>query len=159
MLHPVMPGLIGYPNMWVHQQRVFEAVRQGRHVLVATGTGSGKTEAFLYPIVDDLLRQRDGGIAGGPVGGSGLSHERHWPTISWSACATCWPGTNITFRAMGRHYADNERDVTIERFTSSSRPAYLAERQKRKEEAVAENGRYGPSRRWRNAAARRTSAR
>ena len=58
-LHPVMPGLIGYPSMWLHQQQVFEAVKEGQHVLVATGTGSGKTESFLYPIVDDLLRQRD----------------------------------------------------------------------------------------------------
>jgi hypothetical protein len=38
-LHHAMAGLIGYPSMWKHQQQVFEA--------------------FLYPIVDDLLRQRD----------------------------------------------------------------------------------------------------
>ena len=62
LLHPVMPGLIGYPSMWLHQQQVFEAVKAGQHVLVATGTGSGKTESFLYPIVDDLLRQRDRGV-------------------------------------------------------------------------------------------------
>ena len=65
MLHHVMPGLIGYPSMWLHQQQVFEAVKAGNHVLVATGTGSGKTESFLYPIVDDLLRQRDKGITSG----------------------------------------------------------------------------------------------
>ena len=57
-----MPGLIGYPSMWLHQEQVFEAVKAGQHVLVATGTGSGKTESFLYPIIDDLLRQRDQGI-------------------------------------------------------------------------------------------------
>src|SRR5260370_12308334 len=51
--------------MWKHQQQVFEAVKTGNHVLVSTGTGSGKTEAFLYPIVDDLLRQRDKGITSG----------------------------------------------------------------------------------------------
>src|SRR5439155_12148658 len=64
-LHHTMPGLIGYLSMWKHQQQVFEAVKKGNHVLVATGTGSGKTEAFLYPIVDDLLRQRDQGITSG----------------------------------------------------------------------------------------------
>jgi ATP-dependent helicase YprA (DUF1998 family) len=62
LLHPVMPGLIGYPSMWLHQEQVFEAVQAGQHVLVSTGTGSGKTEAFLYPLIDDLLRQRDKGI-------------------------------------------------------------------------------------------------
>ena len=60
-LHAAMPGLIGYPTMYLHQQQVFEAVKANQHVQVATGTGSGKTESFLYPIVDELLRQRDAG--------------------------------------------------------------------------------------------------
>ena len=76
LLHPIMPGLIGYPSMWLHQQQVFEAVKAGRHVLVATGTGSGKTESFLYPIVDDLLRQRDQGITRGDHGDPRLPDER-----------------------------------------------------------------------------------
>ena len=60
-----MPGLIGYPTMYLHQEQVFEAVKAGQHVLVSTGTGSGKTESFVYPITDDLLRQRDQGIREG----------------------------------------------------------------------------------------------
>ncbi len=32
--------------------------------LVTTGTGSGKTEAFLYPILDHVLRAKDRGITG-----------------------------------------------------------------------------------------------
>ena len=59
ILHPVMPGLIGYPTMYLHQEQVFEAVKAGQHVLVSTGTGSGKTESFVYPITDDLF---DSGI-------------------------------------------------------------------------------------------------
>ena len=34
-----------------------EAVRCAHNYLVATGTGSGKTEAFLFPLVDTLLRE------------------------------------------------------------------------------------------------------
>lgn len=41
----------------LHQQR---ALACKTNYLVATGTGSGKTEAFLYPLVDELLR--DGGF-------------------------------------------------------------------------------------------------
>ena len=33
------------------------AINRDENYLVATGTGSGKTEAFLYPLVDDLLEQ------------------------------------------------------------------------------------------------------
>jgi hypothetical protein len=39
-----------------HQQQALElAVRDNKSLLVATGTGSGKTEAFLYPIAHALL--------------------------------------------------------------------------------------------------------
>ena len=33
------------------------AIGRDENYLVATGTGSGKTEAFLFPLVDDLVRQ------------------------------------------------------------------------------------------------------
>ncbi|TCM75230.1 DEAD/DEAH box helicase [Rhodovulum steppense] len=36
-----------------------EALMRRDNYLVATGTGSGKTEGFLYPLVDDLLRDPD----------------------------------------------------------------------------------------------------
>lgn len=39
-----------------HQQRAMElACKQEKSLLVATGTGSGKTETFLYPIANQLL--------------------------------------------------------------------------------------------------------
>jgi DEAD/DEAH box helicase domain-containing protein len=43
-----------------HQQRAFERLdaRAGLNSLVATGTGSGKTECFLYPILDHCYRNR-----------------------------------------------------------------------------------------------------
>ncbi|HTT23879.1 MAG TPA: DEAD/DEAH box helicase, partial [Candidatus Sulfotelmatobacter sp.] len=43
-----------------HQQQAFERLdtRAGRSTIIATGTGSGKTESFLYPILDHCFRQR-----------------------------------------------------------------------------------------------------
>ena len=35
------------------------AVKAGKHLIVSTGTGSGKTEAFLSPILDTALTLRD----------------------------------------------------------------------------------------------------
>ncbi len=43
-----------------HQADALEAiVRDEQNVIVATGTGSGKTECFLYPILDSLLKESD----------------------------------------------------------------------------------------------------
>lgn len=43
-----------------HQQQAFDRLdtRVGRSTIIATGTGSGKTESFLYPILDHCFRQR-----------------------------------------------------------------------------------------------------
>lgn len=41
-----------------HQNQALQCiVGEGRNVIVATGTGSGKTECFLYPILDSLLKE------------------------------------------------------------------------------------------------------
>ena len=51
-----------------HQYKAFERViAQNRNIVVATGTGSGKTEAFLVPILDHLLRQKEAGEVGAGV--------------------------------------------------------------------------------------------
>jgi ATP-dependent helicase YprA (DUF1998 family) len=64
-VHPVLPELTEYPVLFSHQAETLRAVKDGQHCLVATGTGSGKTEAFLYPILDHCLHLRD---AGAPEG-------------------------------------------------------------------------------------------
>ncbi|KSV16611.1 helicase [Dehalococcoides mccartyi] len=45
---------------YVHQQKAFERLtgEDGRSTLIATGTGSGKTECFLYPILEYCYRHR-----------------------------------------------------------------------------------------------------
>ncbi|WP_419860439.1 DEAD/DEAH box helicase [Candidatus Palauibacter sp.] len=42
-----------------HQERALRQAADNRNFIVATGTGSGKTECFLLPIVDHLLRDGD----------------------------------------------------------------------------------------------------
>lgn len=45
---------------YVHQQRAFERLtgNDGRSTIIATGTGSGKTECFLYPILEYCYQHR-----------------------------------------------------------------------------------------------------
>lgn len=47
--------------LYQHQESAIEKIRDGRNLIVSTGTGSGKTESFLIPILDSLLRERDAG--------------------------------------------------------------------------------------------------
>ena len=58
-VHPALPGLTEYPILFAHQDATLTEVKDGKHCLIATGTGSGKTEAFLYPIFDHCLKLRD----------------------------------------------------------------------------------------------------
>ena len=53
--------------LYLHQEQgVDKVVRSGRNVIIATGTGSGKTEAFLIPILDHLLREEEAGTLAQP---------------------------------------------------------------------------------------------
>ena len=62
----LLPALIDAP-LYVHQERAIRAVHQEtRNTVVATGTASGKTECFLYPILFELYRQHLAGQLGQP---------------------------------------------------------------------------------------------
>ena len=48
--------------LYQHQERAIrKAILHSRNIVVATGTGSGKTEAFLVPILNHLFVEEDGG--------------------------------------------------------------------------------------------------
>lgn len=52
-------------SLHLHQDQAIEAIVGKQHnVVVATGTGSGKTECFLYPIIDRLLKDKVKGKPG-----------------------------------------------------------------------------------------------
>ncbi len=64
-LHPALPGLFRFEQLYKHQELAARAILDGRHTVMATATGSGKTEGFLLPILDHCLRLRDEGAAPG----------------------------------------------------------------------------------------------
>jgi len=47
--------------LYVHQERAIRKATAGRNLMIATGTGSGKTESFLFPILDALWREQEAG--------------------------------------------------------------------------------------------------
>lgn len=50
--------------LYQHQETAIRKVVAGRNLVVSTGTGSGKTESFLLPILNSLLQERANGTLG-----------------------------------------------------------------------------------------------
>jgi len=46
-------------TLYAHQEAAIRMANAGKNYAVVTGTGSGKTECFLIPIIDDILREFD----------------------------------------------------------------------------------------------------
>lgn len=60
IFHPHMMNVTqGIKNLRGHQERAIRAIHEGKATLVSTGTGSGKTECFLYPIISKCLQLND----------------------------------------------------------------------------------------------------
>ena len=50
-------GLGVYPSPFAHQIKSLEAASAGQDIFVSTGTGSGKTECFLWPLLAKLANE------------------------------------------------------------------------------------------------------
>lgn len=47
--------------LYSHQETALRKANAGRNLVVTTGTGSGKTECFLIPVINALLREQEAG--------------------------------------------------------------------------------------------------
>ena len=67
LLHPHLEQRIpsDIEELYRHQEEAIRAIAGGRSTLISTGTGSGKTECFLYPIISRCLSLRDEGAPAG----------------------------------------------------------------------------------------------
>lgn len=45
--------------LYLHQEIAIEKIVAGRNVVVSTGTGSGKTNCFIIPVINELLREKE----------------------------------------------------------------------------------------------------
>ena len=45
-------------SLYKHQELSIRKIREGRNLVVTTGTGSGKTESFLLPVINYLMEQK-----------------------------------------------------------------------------------------------------
>jgi ATP-dependent helicase YprA (DUF1998 family) len=50
--------------LYLHQEQAIRKAAAGRNLVVATGTGSGKTECFLLPVLSELIAEHAAGTLG-----------------------------------------------------------------------------------------------
>ena len=65
VLHPLLANIADHEHLYGHQETAIRSIVAGQTTLVSTGTGSGKTECFLYPIISKALELRDSGAPEG----------------------------------------------------------------------------------------------
>ncbi len=59
-LHPEVTERLaarGIDQLWTHQATAIDALHGGRHIVVSTGTASGKSLCYQLPIIDAVVRE------------------------------------------------------------------------------------------------------
>lgn len=121
VFHPHMEQIIGHriSHLYGHQERAIRAIRSGRTTLVSTGTGSGKTECFLYPVISKCLELKDAGEA------AGISAVIVYPMNALAEdqlgrMRGLLAGSRITFGMYVGKTPEHEREVTGHRLPPGS---------------------------------------
>ena len=127
VLHEHMRQVIPFPALYGHQEEAIRAVHERRPTLISTGTGSGKSECFLYPVISRCLELRDSGAA------AGLCAVIVYPMNALAEdqlgrLRELLAGSGITFGMYVGKTPDKEADVTGVRLPKgSSRADYRKE--------------------------------
>lgn len=50
--------------LYLHQEKAIRTIVSGKNAVISTGTGSGKTNCFLIPVINELLREQERGTLG-----------------------------------------------------------------------------------------------
>lgn len=72
--------LAGVERLFLHQDEALQKSLSGRNVVVTSGTGSGKTEAFLVPVIARLVQE-----------------SRNWPNRRVGEIGAAWWNTGNTY--------------------------------------------------------------
>ncbi|MDP9337180.1 MAG: DEAD/DEAH box helicase, partial [Actinomycetota bacterium] len=55
-LEPHLREALPFPTLYAHQREAFVVAARGEHLILATGTASGKSLAFNLPVLDTIAR-------------------------------------------------------------------------------------------------------
>jgi len=132
IFHSHMKQIIGasITQLYGHQATALRAINEGKTTLISTGTGSGKTECFLYPMISKALELRD---EGAPVGVSAviIYPMNALAEDQLERLRGLLAGSGITFGMYVGKTPEYEREVTGYRLQSGSSRADYQEVLKR----------------------------
>ena len=126
-LHPGMASIAAFPSVFGHQETSIREISKGKSAVISTGTGSGKTECFLYPIISKCLELRDahkpeGIIAVVVYPMNALAEDQ------LGRMRTLLAGTGISFGMYVGKTPEKKADVSGKRLRAgSSKADYIAE--------------------------------
>lgn len=99
-----------YRPLYVHQVKAIEKSVAGRNYAVVTGTGSGKTECFLLPILNDILTEFEKSGCSAGVRAMILYPMNALANDQLKRLRKLLKGTEITF---GRYTGDTEEKESV----------------------------------------------
>lgn len=99
-----------YRPLYVHQVKAIEKSVAGRNYAVVTGTGSGKTECFLLPILNDILSEFEKSGRSAGVRAMILYPMNALANDQLKRLRQLLKGTDITF---GRYTGDTEEKESV----------------------------------------------
>lgn len=99
-----------YRPLYVHQVKAIEKSVAGRNYAVVTGTGSGKTECFLLPILNDILTEFEKSGRSAGVRAMILYPMNALANDQLKRLRRLLKGTDITF---GRYTGDTEEKESV----------------------------------------------
>ena len=140
LIHPHLAERIPtkITHFYSHQESAIRAIAEGRTTLISTGTGSGKTECFLYPVVSQCLTLKDEAAA------SGISALIVYPMNALAEdqlirIRGLLAGTGVPFGIYVGKTPEREADVVGVRLRpGSSRADYLARVEKAEQDGTGE---------------------
>ena len=59
IIHQGLANAVPFSRLYQHQEDALKAISGGKSCIITTSTGSGKTESFLYPILNKCFHERD----------------------------------------------------------------------------------------------------
>ncbi|NLU64271.1 DEAD/DEAH box helicase [Rhodococcus sp. HNM0563] len=112
--------------LYQHQESAIRKVVSGRNLVVSTGTGSGKTESFLLPILNSLIAEKAAGTLGPGVRALLLYPMNALANDQLSRLRTILAEhPDITFGRYTGETIEQERDAVRDFLASNSRKPRL----------------------------------